>query len=140
MVWDSCLLFVGVGTDGHCNFSTMHSPVELNLVETLGWYPRLVCMFWFQDSIVFHIINKQNKKTRRNREKRSFNKLEFSLPYQVRLIWNLVGTSVQVLGIVWFVLYILLFVYGGFHDWAYGRMGENVSFKISRNYNWTWES
>jgi hypothetical protein len=31
-----------------------------NLVETSGWYPRLACMFWFQDFIVLYIENKQN--------------------------------------------------------------------------------
>ena len=30
-----------------------------NLVETWGWYPRLACMFWFQDLIIFYIVNKQ---------------------------------------------------------------------------------
>jgi hypothetical protein len=33
--------------------------LSLNLVETSGWYPRLACMFWFQDSIVFYIVKKQ---------------------------------------------------------------------------------
>jgi hypothetical protein len=30
-------------------------------VETSGWYPRLAYMFWFQDLIVFHNVNKQKK-------------------------------------------------------------------------------
>jgi hypothetical protein len=33
-----------------------------NLVETSSWYPRLAFMFWFQDFIVFHIVNKQTNK------------------------------------------------------------------------------
>ena len=35
-----------------------------NLAETWGWYPRLACMFCFQDLIIFYIVNKQkNAKT-----------------------------------------------------------------------------
>jgi hypothetical protein len=30
-----------------------------NLVESWGWYPRLACLFWFQDLIIFYIVNKQ---------------------------------------------------------------------------------
>jgi hypothetical protein len=59
-------------------------------------------MFWFQDSIVFHIVNKQTnkQKKRQNRTKHGFRKLEFSAPFQVRLMSDLVGTSGQELGIV----------------------------------------
>jgi hypothetical protein len=85
-----------------------------NLVKTSGWYPRLGCMFWFQDSIVFHIVKKK-KKTHQNCKNHDFKKLEISPPFQVRLIWNLVGTSWQVLGKVRYVCFVcfivLFFVY-----------------------------
>jgi hypothetical protein len=59
---DSCL-FVGVrmciGTDENWNFSAVRSPIELKLGGDLGWYLRLACMFWFQDLIIFYIVNKQ---------------------------------------------------------------------------------
>jgi hypothetical protein len=52
--------------------------LSLNLVETLGWYPRLVCIFWFQDLIVFHIVNKQkNKKTAKIAKIMILDKLRF---------------------------------------------------------------
>jgi hypothetical protein len=39
-----------------------------NLVETWRWYPRLACMFWFQDWIIFYIVNKQkNEKPPKSR-------------------------------------------------------------------------
>jgi hypothetical protein len=55
---------------------------------------------------------KQTKepKERRNRENRGFTKLAFSLPCRVRLICNLVGTSGQVLGIVWYVCFVYTIV------------------------------
>jgi hypothetical protein len=82
-----------------------------NLVETSSWYPKLACMCWFQDSIFFHFVNKQtNQKTRRNLEKRGFRKHEFSPPFQVRLIWNSVGTSGRVLGIVEYVCFVYIIV------------------------------
>jgi hypothetical protein len=82
-----------------------------NLVETWGWYLRLTCMFWFQDLIIFYIVNKQkNAKTAKNGENRGFTKLAFSPLFQVRLIWNLVGTSGQLLGIVWYVCFVYIIV------------------------------
>jgi hypothetical protein len=78
----------GVGTEKNCNFSAARSPIELKLVGDLrlvSQITRLACMFWFQDLIVFHIVNKLSKKNR-NREKHGFKKLEFSPPFQVRLI------------------------------------------------------
>jgi hypothetical protein len=58
-----------------------------NLVDTSGWYPRLACMFWFQDLIVFYIVNKQkNKKTQKSRKSRFYKTCVFSaLPSPINL-------------------------------------------------------
>jgi hypothetical protein len=100
-----------------------------NFLETSGWYPKLACMFWFQDLIIFYIVNKQKNKKRQNRENRGFTKLAFSPPCRVRLIWNLVGTSGQVLGIVWYVgcVYIIVclhFINVNKENTLYGSFGR----------------
>jgi hypothetical protein len=63
-----CCVVLCVGMDANCNFSAVRSPIELKLSGELSWYPRIACMFWFQDLIIFYIVNKQkNKKTRKSR-------------------------------------------------------------------------
>jgi hypothetical protein len=85
------------------NFQPCAVRLGWNLVETSGWYRRWACMFSFQDFIVFYIVNEQS-------QNRGFSKLMFSLLCQVQLIWNLVGTSGQVLEIVWYVSFVYTIV------------------------------
>jgi hypothetical protein len=56
-----CCQSVVVGTDKNSNFSAVRSPIGLKLSGDLG-YPRLACMFWFQDLFIFYIVNKQRNK------------------------------------------------------------------------------
>jgi hypothetical protein len=46
----------------HCYiFSAVRSPIELKLGGDLGLVSQ-ISVLWFQDSIVFHIVNKQTNK------------------------------------------------------------------------------
>jgi hypothetical protein len=70
-------LSVVVGTDENWNFSAVW--LGWNLVETSGWYPRLACMFWFQDLFGFYIVNKQNnRQTPKSRKSQFYKTCVFS--------------------------------------------------------------
>jgi hypothetical protein len=58
----------------------------------------------------FFLYCNQTKQKYRNSKNPCLTKLAFSLPCRVQLIWNLVGTSGQVLGIVWYVCFVYLIV------------------------------
>ena len=89
----------------------MRSPIGLKLSRDL----KLVSQISVHVSVSrfdYFLYCKQTKeqKIRRNRENCGFTKLAFSPPCRVRLIWNLVGTSGQVLGIVWYVCFVYIIV------------------------------
>jgi hypothetical protein len=99
------------GTDENCNFSAVHYPIELKLGGDLGLVSQ-ISVHWFQDSIVFHIVNKETKC--QNREKRGFRKLEFSPPFQLPSTIDLklggdIRTRTRNSVVCFFIL--LLFVY-----------------------------
>jgi hypothetical protein len=108
-----CLLFVCLlfRTDGNCNFQPCAVQLSWNLVETLGWYPRLACMFWFQDSVVFHIVNKQkNKKTRKSRFYKTC--VFFAMPSPIDLkLGGDIRTKTRNSVVCLFCLYYCLFIY-----------------------------
>jgi hypothetical protein len=55
----------------------------LNLVETSGWYSRLVCMLVSRFDCFSYC---KHTKEQQNRENRDFRKFEISPPFQLRLI------------------------------------------------------
>jgi hypothetical protein len=57
-----CCVLLCVGTDENCNFSAVHSLIELKLGGDL-WLVSQICEHvWFQDLIIFYIVNKQKNK------------------------------------------------------------------------------
>jgi hypothetical protein len=78
-------LFV-VGTDETCNFSAVRSPIELKLGGDLGLVSQISVHILVSRFDRFSYRKQTNKQKRRNCEKRGLRKLEFSLPFQVRLI------------------------------------------------------
>jgi hypothetical protein len=74
-----------------------------NLVSQISVHVLVSNLFLF-------FIQTKEQKIRENRENLGFTKLAFSPQCQVRLIWNLVGTSGQVLGIVWYVCSVYIIV------------------------------
>jgi hypothetical protein len=89
----------------------VRSPIGLKLSGNFGLVSQ-ISLHVLVLKFVYFLYCKQTKeqKIRRNRENRSFTKLAFSPSCQVWLIWNLVGTSVQVLGIVWYVCFVYIIV------------------------------
>jgi hypothetical protein len=100
---DSCLLLCG--TDENWNFSAVRSLIELKLGGDLGLVFQ-ISMYVLISRFHYFLYCKQTKE----QKNRGFTKLAFSPPFQVRLIWNLVGTSKQVLGMVWYVCFIYIIV------------------------------
>jgi hypothetical protein len=91
------LLTLLSGTDRNCNFSAMQNHIELNLSGDLGWVLHisvyvLAYMFWRICFGCFQFVNKQTKNA--ESKKNGSRKLEFSVPCQVRLFWNMVVTSI----------------------------------------------
>ena len=79
-----CCLF---GTDENLNLSAVRSPIELKLGGDLGLVSQISVHVLVSRFDCFSYCKQTNKQTkRRNRENRGFRKLEFSLPFQVRLI------------------------------------------------------
>jgi hypothetical protein len=103
------LLLLVCVTDKNCNFSAVRIPIELKLGGDLGLVSQISVHVLVSRFDCFSYCKKTNKK-RLNCENRGFRKLEFSQPCQVWLIWNLVGTSGQVLGIVWNVCFVYIIV------------------------------
>jgi hypothetical protein len=126
---DSCLLLCVVVCVGQTK-SAISQPCAVRLswnLETWGWYPRLACMFWLQDLIIFYIVNKQNTKNAKIVKIAVLQNLRF-LSRAKSEIWNLVGTSKQVLGIVWYVCFVyiidcLRFVNVNKENTLYGSFG-----------------
>ena len=107
---NSCLCVV-VGTDENWNFSAVRSPIELKLGGDLGLVSEIsVHVLFSRFDYFLYCKQTKERKNRQNRENHGFTKLAFSPPFQVRLIWNLVGTSGQVLGIVWYVCFVYIIV------------------------------
>ena len=98
-------------TDVNWNFSAVRSPIGLKLSGDLGLVSQ-ISVHVLVSRFDYFLYCKQTKerKNRQNRENHGFTKLAFSPPFQVRLIWNLVGTSGQVLGIVWYVCFVYIIV------------------------------
>jgi hypothetical protein len=102
---DSCLLCVWM--DKNYNFSAMRSPIELKLGWDLGLVSQIsVHVLVSRFDYFFYCKQTKEQEKRQNGENRGFTKLVF----QVWLIWNLVGTSGQVLGIVWYVCFVYIIV------------------------------
>jgi hypothetical protein len=104
-----CCVFCGM--DKKCNFSAVRSLIKLKLGGDLGLVSQ-ISMHVLVSRFDYFLFCKQTKerKNRENRENHSFTKLALSPPFQVRLILNLVGTSGQVLGIVWYVCFVYIIV------------------------------
>jgi hypothetical protein len=93
------------------NFSAVWSLIRLKLGGDLRLVSQISLHVLVLRFVCF-LYSKQTKeqKKRQNCENRGFTKLAFSLPCRVWLIWNLVGTSRQVLGIVWYVCFVYIIV------------------------------
>jgi hypothetical protein len=89
----------------------MRSPIGLKLSGDLGLVSQ-ISVHVLVSKFDYFLYCKQTKEQqkRRNRENHGFTKLAFSPPCRVRLIWNLVGTSGQVLEIVWYVCFVYIIV------------------------------
>jgi hypothetical protein len=106
---DSCLCVV-VCWDGG-NFLAVRSPtIELKLGGDAGLVSQISVHVLVSRFDYFSYCKQTKDKKRQNLENHSFTKLAFSPPCWVRLIWNLVGISGQVLGIVWYVCYVYIIV------------------------------
>jgi hypothetical protein len=106
-----CLLAFA-GTDKNCNFSAVHSPIEMKLGGDLGLVSQINVHVLVSRFECFSYCKERKKQTSKQKcRNRGFRKLEFSLPFQVRLILNLVGASGRVLGIVWYVCFVYIIVY-----------------------------
>jgi hypothetical protein len=106
-----CCLLCVVGTDGNCKFSAVRNPIELKLGGDLGLVSQ-ISVHVLVSRFDYFLYCKQTKepKKHQNRQNQGFTKFSFSPPFQVRLIWNLVGTSRQVLGIVWYVCFVYIII------------------------------
>jgi hypothetical protein len=88
----------------------LRSPIELKLGGDLGLVSQ-TSVHVFDSRFDYFLYCKQTKeRTKQNRENWGVTKLAFSPPFPVRLIWNLVGTFGQVLGIVWYVCFVYIIV------------------------------
>ena len=94
--------------DKNWNFSAVRSPIGLKLSGDLGLVSQISVHVLVSRFDCF-LYCKQTKEQQK-RQNRGFTKLAFSPPCRVRLIWNLVGTSGQVLGIVWYVCFVYIIV------------------------------
>jgi hypothetical protein len=102
-----CVLLFCVGTDKKCNFSAVRSPIKLKLGGDLGLVSQInVHVLISRFDYFLYCKQTKEQKTCQIRENCGFTKLAFSPPFQVRLIWNFVGTSGQVLGISWYVWFV----------------------------------
>jgi hypothetical protein len=79
-----CVFVVGGRTDGNCNFSAVHSPIELKLGGDLALVSH-ISVHVLVSSFDYFLYCKQTKeqKTCENRENRGFTKHVFSPPFQV---------------------------------------------------------
>jgi hypothetical protein len=75
-----------LGTDKNCNFSAVRSPIELKIDGDLGLVIQVSVHVLVPRFNVFSYYKKRKKKEGEIEEKSVFRKLDFSLPFQVRLI------------------------------------------------------
>jgi hypothetical protein len=80
-----CLLLLCVGTDENWNFSAVRSLIQLKLGGDLGLVSQISVHVLVSRFDCFSYCKQTNKqtKTRQNREKLGFRKLEFSPLFQV---------------------------------------------------------